>query len=81
MEKKDQIMAVLYAKAKGFPVPEDHPTPCGEVAQATHLTVDAVLTLARQLAEEGFVTLCPQQDPPLLYLTVLGVMRGRKLTA
>ncbi|WP_207430633.1 hypothetical protein [Sabulibacter ruber] len=81
MEQKDQILFALYARVNQFPEPEDHPTLSFDIARELSLPLDRVLALAQELAQEGFVTISVLSDPPLLYLTVLGVIRCKRLAA
>ncbi|WP_205501751.1 hypothetical protein [Rufibacter psychrotolerans] len=79
MNERDLILAHLFQKVRDFPEPEDHPTSSRQLALDTQLSLEQVLSLCQELAEEGFLSLSPLSSPPLVYLTITGVARARRL--
>ncbi|WP_157593143.1 hypothetical protein [Rufibacter tibetensis] len=61
--------------------PEDHPTSSYEIAQETHLSLDQTLAVCDDLVQEGFVKISPLHTPPLVYLTLPGLARARRMEA
>ncbi|KAA3436276.1 hypothetical protein [Rufibacter hautae] len=81
MDKQDLILLHLFAKVRGYREPEDHPVSSAQVALENHLSVEQTLDLCYDLAQEGFVAISPLSIPPLVYLTLTGLARVRRLEA
>lgn len=78
MEEKDNILSALLANVGKYQEPEDHPTLSSEVAAAIKLPLKQVLSLCRELTDEGMIVISPLNEPPLLYLTITGLIRARR---
>ncbi|MBC3539839.1 hypothetical protein ACFSC6_20865 [Rufibacter sediminis] len=81
MENKDTILSALLVKVEGFKDPHDHPTPAEDIAKIIALPLPHVISVSRELAEEGLVAICSFPDIPLLYLTKTGVSRARRMAS
>ncbi|WP_207432855.1 hypothetical protein [Sabulibacter ruber] len=79
MEGKDLIISNLFSRVGGFAEPEDHPTSSCQLAKDTHLSLEQVLLLCEELAGEGLLAISPLNSPPLIYLTITGVARARRI--
>ncbi|MGV3539971.1 MAG: hypothetical protein ACO1OQ_09180 [Rufibacter sp.] len=79
MTHRDLLIKTLHSKVGHFPEPQDHPTSVSEVAAITNLPELEILTTYEELAEEGFVLLSPIGQPPLVYLTLTGLSRAKRL--
>ncbi|MBC3541972.1 hypothetical protein ACFSC6_08990 [Rufibacter sediminis] len=79
MDKRDLILADLFAQVKCHHDPEDHPTSTSKIATDIDVHLDEVLLLCQELAQEGFLKISPLNSPPLVYLTVIGIARARRL--
>ncbi|WP_210486532.1 hypothetical protein [Rufibacter aurantiacus] len=81
MDKQDLILLNLFGRVRGYLEPEDHPVSSAEIAQDNHLSIEQTLSLCNDLVQEGFVAISPLNNPPLVYLTLTGLARARRMEA
>jgi hypothetical protein len=79
MNKKDMILLHLFSRVKQHADPSDHPVSSFQIAADTHLPLQKLLVLSQKLAEDGFLAISPLHHPPLLYITLVGIARARRL--
>lgn len=81
MEIKEVVLVSLLAKVGKHTVPEDHPTLSEQLAIEMNLPLDALLRTCQELADEGFLVISQLSDSPLLYLSLPGLARAKRLSA
>lgn len=81
MDRKDVILSAVFAKVEDYFEPEDHPTPSSEIATDINLPLNDILALCEELVDDGFLAISQLHTPPLLYLTLTGVARARRMDA
>ncbi|WP_192823309.1 hypothetical protein [Rufibacter sp. LB8] len=79
MELQDVILLDLFSKVRHHADPADHPASSSQIAQDTNLPLPLVLSLGQELLHEGFVAISPLHHPPLLYITIVGIARAKRL--
>ncbi|WP_181304518.1 hypothetical protein [Rufibacter sp. XAAS-G3-1] len=79
MDKQDLLLSHLFARVKRHVEPEDHPASSSELAQDTNLSVEYTVALCEELAREGFVVMSTLNIPPLVYITLPGIARARRM--
>ncbi|MFB9863753.1 hypothetical protein EFA69_09480 [Rufibacter immobilis] len=74
----DKVLAAIYSQVGAQVDPTDHPVSVASVSLFANLPLEEVLQLLPPLREEGFVQCSFIGEPPLLYLTRMGLARVRR---
>jgi hypothetical protein len=80
MEIKEVVLVSLLAKVGKYSEPEDHPTLSEQLAKELNLPLAVLLRSCQELAEDGFLVISPLSETPLLYLSLPGIARAKRLS-
>ncbi|MFB9862408.1 hypothetical protein [Rufibacter immobilis] len=75
----DLFLLNLYAHVEGLPDPEDTPVCLGEIAIDAKLSLAQGEVFSEDLKRNGFLKMSFLHEPPLLYITLTGTARAKRL--
>ncbi|WP_207435773.1 hypothetical protein [Sabulibacter ruber] len=75
----DDILREMYGNVGWMEKPEDFPVESSKVSDALGQVQEKMLPEYRSLSEEGMLKISVLAEPPLLYLTLTGIARAKRL--